>query len=353
MSGASAGTDPAVQINPRFQRLALLTGTGVLEALEKTRVIVFGLGGVGGWCAEALARSGVGSIGLVDSDRICVTNINRQVQATSRAVGLSKVDTLKNRLLDINPRCSVIPWERVFCRETAAVFNIEAADYCIDAIDSLTCKLDLIEYTAAAGVRLFSSMGMAQKLDPTRIKTASIWDTNGCPLARLVRQGLRKRGFTGDFTAVYSDERLPLHGEIPLACGSATGRCLCPAGKAGAGGENAVEWCATKKVINGSAVTVTAAAGMVLASLVIRDICDRFGGSHDRFGGSHDCFSGSHDRFGGSQDHLGGPQDHLGGSHDHFNGPQDHLGGGLTGKARPLAETAEARFPAETEAAHG
>jgi tRNA A37 threonylcarbamoyladenosine dehydratase len=278
MTGVLPGADPTVKINPMFQRLALLTGAGVLEALEKTRVIVFGLGGVGGWCAEALARSGVGSIGIVDSDRVCVTNINRQVQATSRAVGLSKAETLKNRLLEINPRCSVTPQERVFCRETAADFNMEAADYCIDAIDSLTCKLDLVEYAAAAGVTLFSSMGMAQKLDPTRIQTASIWDTKGCPLARLVRQGLRKRGFAGNFTAVYSDERLPLHGEIPLSCGSAAGRCLCPAGKAGTGGENAVEWCATKKVINGSAVTVTAAAGMVLASLVIRDVYDHFGG---------------------------------------------------------------------------
>ncbi|MDR0624312.1 MAG: tRNA threonylcarbamoyladenosine dehydratase [Treponema sp.] len=268
-------------VNPLFQRLSLLTGTGVLEALAKSRVIVFGLGGVGSWCAEALVRSGIGRIDIVDSDRICVTNVNRQAQATSRTVGLSKAETLRERLLEINPRCSVTPWERVFSRETAGIFNIEGADYCVDAIDSLTHKLDLIEYAAAAGVRLFSSMGMAQKLDPTRIKTAGLWDTRGCPLARLVRQGLRKRGFTGNFTVVYSDERLPLHGEIPVSCGSAAGGaspCLCPAGKHGAGGEASVEWCSTKKVINGSAVTVTAAAGMILASLVIRDRYELFGG---------------------------------------------------------------------------
>jgi tRNA A37 threonylcarbamoyladenosine dehydratase len=275
MTGAFPGADPAAKVNPLFQRLALLTGAGVLEALEHTRVLVFGLGGVGGWCAEALARSGVGSIGLVDSDRICVTNINRQVQATAGAVGRSKAAALKDRLLDINPRCVVISHERAFRRETAAAFGIEGADYCIDAIDSLSCKLDLIEYAAAAGTPLFSSMGMAQKLDPTRIKTASVWDTRGCPLARLVRQGLRKRGFTGDFIAVYSDERLPLHREIPLACGSAGGRCFCPA----VSGEDGIDWCAAKKVINGSAVTVTAAAGMVLASLVLRDVYGRFGGS--------------------------------------------------------------------------
>jgi tRNA A37 threonylcarbamoyladenosine dehydratase len=261
-----------------FQRLSLLTGGEVLEALGKTRVSIFGLGGVGGWCAEALARSGLGYIDIIDSDRICVTNINRQVQATSRTLGLSKAGALRERILEINPRCSVHPWEAVFSRDNAEIFNIKKADYCIDAIDSLTYKLDLIEYAAAAGVRFFSSMGMAQKLDPTRIRTASIWDTRGCPLARLVRQGLRKRGFTGDFTAVYSDERLPLHGEIPVSCGAAGGRCFCPA-KDGDGKEGDIEWCSSKKVINGSAVTVTAAAGMILASLVIRDIYERFEGS--------------------------------------------------------------------------
>jgi tRNA A37 threonylcarbamoyladenosine dehydratase len=235
---------------------------------------------VGSWCAEALVRSGIGQIDIVDSDRVCVTNINRQVQATSRTVGLSKTETLKERLLEINPRCAVSPWERVFRRENAEGFGLERADYCVDAIDSLTYKLDLIEYAATAGVRFFSSMGMAQKLDPTRIKTAGVWDTRGCPLARLVRQGLRKRGFTGTFTAVYSDERLPLHGEIPVSCGSALGgACLCPRGNTGPGKEPSVDWCGAKKVINGSAVTVTAVAGMVLASLVIRDLYQRFGGA--------------------------------------------------------------------------
>ena len=158
----------------------------------------------------------------------------------------------------------------------------------IDAIDSLTCKLDLIEYCARAGVPLFSSMGMAQKLDPTRLKTAGIWDTGGCPLARLVRAGLRKRGFTGSFTVVYSDERLPLNAGVEASCGSA--RCLCPSGgrrspdTLGAvcpAGDPPVEWCSSKKVINGSAVTVTAAAGMILASLVLRDIYGRCHGDTD------------------------------------------------------------------------
>jgi tRNA A37 threonylcarbamoyladenosine dehydratase len=240
-----------------------------MDTLAHTRVMIFGLGGVGSWCAEALVRSGVGHLGIVDSDTVCVTNINRQVQATFATVGEFKADVLKTRLLEIHPQCDITAFDRVFSWETAADFGIGEADYVIDAIDSLTHKLDLIEYTARTGTRLFSSMGMAQKLDPTRLKTADIWETQGCPLARLVRSGLRKRGFEGHFTVVYSSERLLMSGDARPLCGSA--QCLCPGRKRGG-----VEWCSSKKVINGSAVTVTAAAGMILASLVLRDVCSRF-----------------------------------------------------------------------------
>jgi tRNA A37 threonylcarbamoyladenosine dehydratase len=264
-------------VNPIFQRLTLLTGAGAMAVLNRTRVIVFGAGGVGSWCAEALARSGIGSIGIVDSDTVCVTNINRQVQATAGTVGKFKAEVLAARLLEINPRCTVTAAAAVFSRESAGGFGIAEADYVIDAIDSLTHKIDLIRYAAEAGTGLFSSMGMAQKLDPTRLKTADIWETRGCPLARLVRAGLRKRGFTGHFTAVYSDERLPLHREAGTACGSS--RCLCPRPSESAACPAEAftkgEWCGSKKVINGSAVTVTATAGMILASLVIRDIYSR------------------------------------------------------------------------------
>jgi tRNA A37 threonylcarbamoyladenosine dehydratase len=261
--------------DPRFQRLALLTGMDTIEALARCRVIVFGVGGVGSWCAEALVRSGIGRLDIVDSDTICITNINRQVQAVDCTVGLLKANTLGERLRGINPACGIRALGKVFSRENAGEFDIPGADYVIDAIDSLTHKLDLIEMVCHSGVRLFSSMGMAQKLDPTRLKTADIWDTSGCPLARLIRQGLRKRGFTGHFTAVYSDEQLPLHREIGTACGAA--RCLCPARNRD-DPSAPVEWCGSKKVINGSAVTVTAAAGMTLASLVIRDLYRRCGG---------------------------------------------------------------------------
>jgi tRNA A37 threonylcarbamoyladenosine dehydratase len=264
-------------MNPLFQRLALITGEDALKQLAASRVIVFGLGGVGSWCAEALVRSGIMDITLVDSDTVCVTNVNRQVQATSKTIGEYKADVLKSRLLEINPSCNVSAINKVFAArsadaknadaQSADVFNLDLFDYIIDAIDSLTCKLDLIEMAAGkCKGKLFSCMGMAQKLDPTQIKIADIWESEGCPLARLVRSGLRKRNFNGHFTVVYSKERLPLNTDVTASCG--TSSCLCSSkNKCGAH-----EWCSSKKIINGSAVTVTAAAGLALASLVIRDV---------------------------------------------------------------------------------
>jgi tRNA A37 threonylcarbamoyladenosine dehydratase len=258
--------------DPRFQRLALLTGSEALKALGQTRVLIFGVGGVGSWCAEALVRSGIGIVAIVDSDRVCVTNINRQVQALSSTLGRLKVAVLQERLLEINPACTVEAYGAVFSRNTVERFSLETADYISDGIDSLTHKLDLIETAVLRGSRLYASMGMAQKLDPTQLKVADIWETQGCPLARLVRSGLRKRGFKDPLTVVYSPEKLPLQRGLPLSCGSA--HCLCPRGPLGE--ESAVEWCSSKKVINGSAVPVTATAGMILASLVIRDIYTRY-----------------------------------------------------------------------------
>lgn len=224
--------------------------------MEQSRVLVIGLGGVGSWCAEALVRSGIGSITIVDSDTVSETNINRQIQATNRTIGQAKTEALAERLKEINPLCEIKPLHIHFSKASADVLNISEMDYVIDAIDTLSCKLDLIETALAAGKKLFSSMGMARKLDPAKIKTADIWDTSGCPLARLVRSGLRKRNISGHFTAVYSSEQIPGQDEgIERETSNGGG---------------------SGKIINGSAVTVTAAAGMVLASLVIRDIHARY-----------------------------------------------------------------------------
>ncbi|MCL2318740.1 MAG: tRNA threonylcarbamoyladenosine dehydratase [Treponema sp.] len=254
----------SMTVHPFFQRLTLLTGPEAAGALEKCRVIVFGLGGVGSWCAEALVRSGVGTMAVVDFDMVCDSNINRQVQATSRTLGRPKAAAMEERLKEINPLCSITSHAGAFTKETPGLFDIPGADYVIDAIDTLEDKLDLIEAVTAAGRCLFSSMGMAQKLDPTLIRTADIWKTSGCPLARFVRLGLRKRNFHGHFTAVYSPEQ-PVRQE-PSQMGD-TGRCE---DRSGAGREGG------KKAALGSAVTVTAAAGMALASLVIRDACARY-----------------------------------------------------------------------------
>jgi tRNA A37 threonylcarbamoyladenosine dehydratase len=235
----------------RFNRISLLIGDKGLEKLKDSNVLVFGAGGVGSWAAEALVRSGIGKIGIIDNDVICASNINRQIEATSLTLGQTKASALKKRLLEINPECEITAWDELFTRENAAVFGIETADYVIDAIDTMNHKLDLIEIVCKTKAKLFSSMGMALKLNPLKIKMASIWKTDVCPLARLVRQGLRKRMFTGDFTVVYSDENV--REQIQTE-------------------EENNTYIPGQKRINGSIVTITASAGFLLASLVINDI---------------------------------------------------------------------------------
>ena len=251
-------------VSPSLERVAMLAGSDALERLGQARVLVFGVGGVGSWCAEVLVRSGIGKIGIVDSDTVCASNVNRQLQATSRTLGRVKVEVLKERLLEINPNCEISAWGKIFSRETAGEFGIEKADYVIDAIDSLQHKLDLIEIACASGAKFFSSMGMARKMDPTGIKVANIWKTRGCPLARVVRYGLRKRGFRGNFTVVYGEECLD---NFPADVATEDS-ALDIAGNSQLG----------TKAPNGSIVTVTATAGMILASLVLRDACGGLAG---------------------------------------------------------------------------
>lgn len=255
--------------HPVFHRLERLVGSGALERLQASRVIVFGVGGVGSWCAEALTRSGIGELTLVDSDVVCVTNVNRQLQATVASVGRPKVDELRDRLLSLHPKVRVEVIQEAYAAETRERFELERYDYVLDAIDSYTNKLDLIEHAGKARVRLYSSMGAACRLDPTQVRTGSIWEVTGCALARTVRKGLRRRGFAGDFTAVYSLEpALEPVEDVTPACGS--GHCFCPKPKEGE--PERPDWCARKLVVNGSSVAVTAAFGMALASLVVRDV---------------------------------------------------------------------------------
>lgn len=260
--------------NPIFHRQSLLIGDESLDALKNTRVILFGIGGVGSWCAEALVRSGVGHLTIVDSDLICVTNINRQLEATMDTVGRVKTTVMMERLKSINPDCDISARQEQFHYTTAEQFNLEDYDYVLDAIDSLSPKVDLIETAVGKGLPFFSSMGASCKLDPTRIRIGSFWEVVGCPLASKLRNRLRRRNLSGDFQCVYSDE-VRVGFESVFGCG--TGNCICP--KKAKDDPDAVvhEWCSAKKQINGSAVHITATFGFYLSWLVLRDVIEKLG----------------------------------------------------------------------------
>lgn len=191
----------------RFSRTALIIGSGGTERLANARVIVFGVGGVGSFAAEALARGGVGEITLVDADTVSVTNINRQLIALTSTIGQYKAETMRGRILDINPDCRVTAINEFFSAENADRFRLGQYDYIVDAIDSVTSKLTLIRLADSLGVPIISSMGAGNKLDPTRFETADIYETSVCPLARVMRRELKKSGIK-KLRVVYSKEEV-------------------------------------------------------------------------------------------------------------------------------------------------
>ena len=193
-----------------FSRSEILLGDESMNRIAEKRVVIFGVGGVGSWCAESLIRSGIRKLTIVDSDRVCVTNINRQLMATTKTVDQVKVDALKERLLTINPSAEITALQQIFTAETAESFNLDSYDYIIDAIDSLKDKALLILLACQTKAKLFSSMGAALKLDPARIKTAEFWKVKGDPLARALRNRFKrdKQFPKRKFQCVYSDELL-------------------------------------------------------------------------------------------------------------------------------------------------
>lgn len=255
-----------------FNRAQLLLGSDAMERLGNIRVIIFGVGGVGSWCAESLVRSGISHLTVVDSDRVCITNINRQLMATVKTVGQVKVEALKERLLTINPTAEIDARQQIFSEETAESFCLESYDYIIDAIDSLKDKRLLIEMACQTKAVFFSSMGAALKMDPTRIKVAEFWKVEGCPLARALRQRFKrlKRKPARKFLCVYSDELLENKGHN-ASCG--TEKCMCPKAKNGPGDAALLnhEWCSSKAQINGSLMHITAIFGITIAGLVVKD----------------------------------------------------------------------------------
>lgn len=259
-----------------FNRAQLLLGSDAMERLGSIKVIIFGVGGVGSWCAESLVRSGISHLTVVDSDRVCITNINRQLMATVKTVGQVKVEALKERLLTINPMAEIDARQQIFSEETADSFCLDSYDYIIDAIDSLKDKRLLIEMACNTKAVFFSSMGAALKMDPTRIKVAEFWKVEGCPLARALRQRFKrlKRKPARKFLCVYSDELLENKGHN-ASCG--TEKCMCPKAKNGPGDAALLnhEWCSSKAQTNGSLMHITAIFGMTIAGLVVKDAAGR------------------------------------------------------------------------------
>lgn len=228
-----------------FRRSEMLLGSEVMERMAEKRVIIFGVGGVGSWCVESLVRSGIHKLTIVDSDRVSITNINRQLMATTKTVGQVKVEALKERLLTINPSAEITALQKIFTQETAEEFDLDSYDYIIDAIDSLKDKALLILMACRTKAKFYSSMGAALKLDPTRIQVAEFWKVKGDPLARALRNKFKKEKLfpKRKFQCVYSDELL--ENKMPID----------PDDRG-----------------NGSLVHITAIFGFMLAGLVLADI---------------------------------------------------------------------------------
>ena len=255
-----------------FQRTELLLGKSFIEKTSEKRVIIFGIGGVGSWCAESLVRSGIAHITIVDSDRVCVTNVNRQLMATTKTVGKVKTEVLKERLLEINPTAKITALQKIYSPETFESFELDKYDFIIDGIDSLSNKIHLIQEATKTNAVFFSSMGAALKMDPTRIKVAEFWKVEGCPLGAILRKRLKRLGGTSKkFMCVYSDEHLENQGEN-AACG--TERCMCPKAFEGPGDPDLVnhEWCSMKAQVNGTTSYMPAMFGMTIAGLVVQSI---------------------------------------------------------------------------------
>ena len=244
-----------------FSRSELLLGADGMEKLKLSTVAIFGIGGVGSYTAEALARSGVGTLILVDDDRICLTNINRQLIATRKTVGKKKVEVMRDRILDINPKANVIVHETFYTAENAAEFDMENVSYIVDAIDTVSSKLLLIETAKQKNIPLISCMWAGNKLDPTKFEVADIYETSVCPLAKVMRHELRQRGIK-DVKVVYSKET-PL---TPLDddANSCKHHCICP--------PDTKRKCSIRHQVPGSVSFVPSVAGLILAAEVVKDI---------------------------------------------------------------------------------
>lgn len=232
-----------------------------MEKLYQARVAVFGIGGVGGYTVEALARSGIGTLDIVDDDRVCLTNVNRQIFATRKTVGQYKVDVAEERILEINPKAVIHKYKTFYAPQTADQFDFTQYDYVVDAIDTVTGKLELVEQARKAGVPIISSMGAGNKVDPTAFEVADIYETSVCPLARVMRRELKKRGIP-KLKVVYSKE--PAMTPIDDMTISCRAHCICPPGTA--------RKCTQRRQVPGSNAFVPSVVGLIIAGEVVKDL---------------------------------------------------------------------------------
>ena len=248
----------------QFSRTELLLGKEAMERLENSRVAVFGVGGVGGYVCEALVRSGVGAFDLIDDDKVCLTNLNRQIIATRKTVGKYKVDVMKERILEINPKADVRIHKTFFLPENADEFPFEEYDYVVDAVDTVTAKLELVMKAKEKNIPIISSMGAGNKLDASAFKVADIYKTKVCPLAKVMRRELKKRGIK-KLKVVYSEEQpiRPIE-DMSISCKT---NCICPPG--------AKHKCTERRNIPGSTAFVPSVAGLIIAGEVIKDLCKK------------------------------------------------------------------------------
>ena len=245
----------------QFSRTQLLLGKDNMDRLAEAKVAIFGIGGVGGYVAEALARRGVGSFVLVDDDKVCLTNLNRQIIATRKTVGKYKAEVMRDRILEINPDAEVEVRKCFYLPENADEFDFNEYSYVVDAVDTVTAKLEIIMRAKECGVPVISSMGAGNKLDPTKFQVADIYKTSMCPLAKVMRRELKKRGVK-KLKVVYSTEKptRPLD-DMSVSCRT---NCICPPG--------AAHKCTERRDIPGSVAFVPSVVGLIIAGEVVKDL---------------------------------------------------------------------------------
>ena len=250
----------------QFSRTQLLLGEEAMDRLKNTRIAVFGVGGVGGFVCEALVRSGVGAFDLIDDDKVCLTNLNRQIIATRKTVGKYKAEVMRDRMVEINPEVDVRIHKRFFLPENADEFPFSEYDYVVDAVDTVTAKIELVMKCQKEGIPIISSMGAGNKLEASAFKVADIYKTKMCPLAKVMRRELKKRGVK-KLKVVYSEEKptRPIE-DMSISCRT---NCICPPG--------AEHKCTERRDIPGSVAFVPSVAGLIIAGEVVKDLTGRKG----------------------------------------------------------------------------